>query len=283
MTKAILVNTLILSALIATNAACSLKTTTTTTNTTITNANIANAEPEGTPASGSAESPALAASALVADLYKQHDAKKSPFFQTKNRAIVDKFFTKSLADLIWKDANNSSGEVGAIDGDPLYNAQDTEIKNFSVGKADLKGDAANVPVTFTNFSEKMTINFALKQVNNAWKIENILYADGDSLMKWLRDAYSGDTKTPAPARNTEFEGKFRVGPTFCIVKPIKMAFEVTWAKGTGAETFTFTEGFTFESVTNDDVPNRFEFDDENYTTGTFYRNDGKTFPVKRAK
>ena len=122
-----------------------------------TNTNV-NAETAGTPTAASAESQAAAATALVTDLYKQHDAKKSPFFQTKDRALVDKYFTKTLADLIWKDANNSSGEVGAIDGDPLYNAQDMEIKGFAVGKAEVKGDDGKLAVTFTNFGEKKTIN-----------------------------------------------------------------------------------------------------------------------------
>src|SRR5580765_3175012 len=69
-----------------------------------------NAQPAGTPASAAAESQTVAAEALVADLYKQHDAKKSPFFQTKSRALVDKYFTKGIGDLIWKDATSSQGE-----------------------------------------------------------------------------------------------------------------------------------------------------------------------------
>ena len=67
----------------------------------------------------------LSPKALVADLYRQHNQKHSPFFQTRSRARVDQYFTKLLADLIWKDAHGSKGEVGALDGDPLYNAQDT--------------------------------------------------------------------------------------------------------------------------------------------------------------
>src|SRR5688572_14184700 len=89
----------------------------------------------GTAAGAGGESQAAAAEAVVADLYKQHDAKKSPFYQTKNRALVDKYFTKQLADMIWKGAVESAGEIGALGADPLYDAQDTEIKNFAVGKA----------------------------------------------------------------------------------------------------------------------------------------------------
>lgn len=249
-----------------------------------TNANAvtnANTEPAGTPVAGGAEDPASAAAALVADLYKQHDGKKSPFFQTKNRALVDKYFTKQLADLIWKDATSSKGEVGAIDGDPLYNAQDMEIKNFAVGKAEIKGDSGTVPVTFTNFGKKVTVTFSVKQAGGAWKIDNILYgADSGSLMQWLKDTYPDKT---AGGNSGVFEGKYQVGDTTCTVKAVKMAFEVRWAKGSGGEMF-FAEGDnTFTSNPDKGEPNNFVFDDANYNTGEFLRGDGKTFPVKRIK
>ena len=99
--------------------------------------------------------------ALVADLYKQHNAKNSPFFQSKSRPLVDKYFTKATADLIWKDSTTTSGEVGALDGDPLYDAQDTDIKKFIIGKASINGEKASVPVTFMNFDQKKTVTFAL--------------------------------------------------------------------------------------------------------------------------
>src|SRR5438067_9339682 len=71
---------------------------------------------------------------LVASLYQAHRQKHSPFFQTRSRALVYKYFEKLLADLIWKDAVTSKGEVGVIDGDPLYDAQDTDIKKFAIKK-----------------------------------------------------------------------------------------------------------------------------------------------------
>jgi len=60
---------------------------------------------------------------LVSDLYRQHK-QRSPFFQTRSRALLDKYFTRELAGLIWQDARSSGDEVGALDGDPLFNAQD---------------------------------------------------------------------------------------------------------------------------------------------------------------
>lgn len=241
-----------------------------------------NASPSGAPEAGSAETKAAPPETLVAELYKAHDGKKSPFFQTKDRSLVDKYFTKSLADLIWKDANESKGEVGAISADPLYNAQDVEIKNFAVGKGDIKGEAANVAVTFTNFGEKQTVNFALKLTGGIWKIENIAYGSGDSLMKWLKETYSTKTESPS-VTSGEFEGKYKVGETTCTVRPVKMSFEVRWAKGSGVEYFAFTEGKTFESAPDQPDSNKFVFDDDNYNTGTFYRADGKSFAVKRAR
>ena len=70
--------------------------------------------------------------ALVRELYRVHNQKHSSFFQTRSRALLYKYFEKKLADMIWKDAVKSKGEVGVIDGDPLYDAQDMEIKHFAI-------------------------------------------------------------------------------------------------------------------------------------------------------
>ncbi len=206
--------------------------------------------------------------------------KRVPFFQTKDRGLVDKFFTKRLGDLIWKDANDSSGEVGAIDADPLYSGQDLEIKNFAVGNAAVKNETATVPVTFTNYGTKQTVTFSLKQIGTAWKIDDIGYGGGDSLMKWLKDVGKPANTSSVSG---EFEGKYTVGETTCIVKPVKMAFEIKWAKGSGTEMFFYKDANVFESEEDKTGGrNEFRFDDENYNTGTFVRADGKIFAVKRS-
>ena len=277
--------TLLLSTALAIVSGCSLKTTTAESPNAKTNSNTvanANAEPAGTPASAAAQSETAAAEALIADLYKQHDAKRSPFFQTKNRALVDKYFTKSTADLIWKDATNSKGEIGALDGDPLYAAQDMQIKNFAIGKADVRAGTATVLVSFTNYDLKNTIKFQLKMISGSWKIDDIIWPEGTSMVKVIKENYPADNKTQTRP-GAEFEGKFQVGDTTCTVKPVKMAFEVRWVKGTGVEMFFTKNGTTFESSPDKGEPNRFEFDDDNYNTGIFYRADGKEFPVKRLK
>lgn len=223
---------------------------------------------------------------VVADLYKQHDAKKSPFFQNKSRALVDKYFTKSTADMIWKDATRpNTNEIGALGADPLYDGQDFEIKKFAVGKAEIKNNSATVPVTFENFGEKKKITFTLSSENNAWKIQDIKYPSNDTLTEFFKE-----NPNPEKSENSvegEFEGKYQVGETTCVVKPVKMAFEVKWAKGSGTEMFFFQDNadgkHNFASNSDKEKANVFSFDDENYNTGTFIRADGKELPVKRIK
>ena len=119
---------------------------------------------------------------LVADLYKQHDRKHSPFFQTRSRASLYKYFEKSLADMIWKDAVTSKGEVGVIDGDPLYDAQDMEIKKFAIGKAVYADGQARVNVSFENFGQRKSIIFLLRNGRSGWRISDIDYGQGRTLV-----------------------------------------------------------------------------------------------------
>ena len=142
--------------------------------TTAADSNVANtaasgAAPTATPPAQKAAGP----DAVVRELYKQHDAKNGPFFQTKDRAAVDRYFTKKLADSIWKDAVSSQGEVGALGADPLYDAQDTEITDLKIQAGQVDGDQALVLVTFKNFGEAKSLIFNVERENGTWKISNI--------------------------------------------------------------------------------------------------------------
>src|SRR5439155_24561281 len=125
--------------------------------------------------------------ALVADLYKAHRRKRSPFFQTRSRALLYKYFEKSLADLIWKDAVHSKGEVGAIDGDPLYDAQDMEIKKFAIKKPRYEEGRALVDVTFENFGKPQTIMYIVVKGKTGWRIRDIVYSEGRTLGSELKE------------------------------------------------------------------------------------------------
>ena len=125
---------------------------------------------------------------LVKDLYRVHNQKHSPFFQTRSRALVDKYFEKSLANLIWKDARTSKGEVGVIDGDPLYDAQDMEIKKFAIAKPRYEEGRAMVDATFENLGQKKTITYIVVKGPTGWRIGDIVYGEGRTLKSEFKEA-----------------------------------------------------------------------------------------------
>jgi len=120
--------------------------------------------------------------ALVANLYKE---KNSPFSQTKDHGLVRKYFSEHLARLIWKDAVSAKGEVGAIDGDPLYDAQDIDIKKFSIRKSKTAKETAEVIAAFENMGSKTEITYSLVLTKAGWRISNMRYQDGRNLVALL--------------------------------------------------------------------------------------------------
>jgi hypothetical protein len=128
---------------------------------------------------------------LVKDLYKIHaeDFKGSSdrIINNKSRKNLDKFFDQTLADYFWTDLNLKADEVGALEFDPFYEGQDALIKKLVIGKAKIIGEKATVIVKFLNFNEKHTLTYKLVKQNSAWKISDIKYADGLSLLQVFTD------------------------------------------------------------------------------------------------
>ena len=125
--------------------------------------------------------------ALVSDLYRAQKQKRGPFFQRRNRALVNKYFEKDLANLIWTDAVKSKGEVGVLDGDPLYDAQDIEIKRFVINKARHESGGDLVDVTFENLGEKKKVTFIVIKGAAGWRIHDIDYGAGRTLRSEFRE------------------------------------------------------------------------------------------------
>lgn len=129
--------------------------------------------------------------ALVKDLYKTHDQNlknnTDSILDGKNRKSLDKYFDKTLGDFIWKDLTTHTDEVGVLDFDPFYNAQDFDIKNFSVAKAKITGTKASVIVKFTNSGRRDTLNYQLVRGKSGWRIADIKYTDGTSLLGYFKE------------------------------------------------------------------------------------------------
>jgi Protein of unknown function (DUF3828) len=203
------------------------------------------------------KSSAPAASApeqVVKNLYAaRKNPKTDPFFQKKNRALVDKYFSKELADTIWKDAVATTDGAGALDFDPTYYAQDTRITNFVVEKAD-ENNVVNVQ--FKNMGKDEVISYSLvkeNSVSKVWKIETVMYSDAEDLGSILEYGMQTEAEMKAADAANKMDGNYLVGAVKCNITSNKSGF---WAR-----------------VKCDDQENFQVVDTETMTFGTFNPNE----------
>ena len=158
------------------------------------------AVPESTPvkvqkplANSSPASQSGTPEALLREVYRIHgeDMKtagpKDRIMNGKSRVYLDKFFDKNLADLIWKDLTTHTQDIGVIDMDIFYNTQDPLIKKVVVARASINGDSAAVRVSFANAGARETVIYAVVRENGKWKIHDIKYRNGDTLLKYFEE------------------------------------------------------------------------------------------------
>src|SRR5207249_1795323 len=100
---------------------------------------------------------------LVAQLYKEHSGKSDPLQYPASKKLLPNYFYKPLLDLYLKDQEDSKGEVGKIDLDPLYNAQDFEISDFNLVVLPHKKGSGYVAARFKNMGVDQEIIFALQR------------------------------------------------------------------------------------------------------------------------
>ena len=123
---------------------------------------------------------------VVRELYRVHRNGYGHVFEKQGRKLQQKFFDQKLAALIWKDITETpEGELGNLDFDPLYSAQDMQIKNFRVGASTIKDDTATVPVTFMNYDQRVRLTFRLVNTKQGWKVSNIDYGGGMDFVRML--------------------------------------------------------------------------------------------------
>jgi len=120
---------------------------------------------------------------VVAQLYQAHRSKHDPLDETQ---LLSRYFDAELLKLYLKDKREANGEVGRLDGDPLYNAQETEITEFSIAGAETAGAETRVAVRFKNLGKSTPIIYVLTHTAGGWRISDIRYHDGSSLKKILQ-------------------------------------------------------------------------------------------------
>ena len=147
--------------------------------------------PHVAPAQTSRRAAATAATtpdAVVRELYRVHRNGYGHVFDKSGRKLQQRFFDANLANLIWKDLTETpQDEVGRLDFDPLYNAQDIKITRFRVGAPAVEGDKATVHVTFSNYDRKEDLKFLMTKTPTGWKISNIDYRENFDLLKILTE------------------------------------------------------------------------------------------------
>jgi hypothetical protein len=127
------------------------------------------------------DAPRTAADRLVRALYFEHSKKANPLLETKDRALIDQFFVKTLADRIWLDASASPGKLNRAKNNPLFNAPTDAIKKMWVEPGAVAGTRAVVYVTFERSAKPQEIRIDMQQVNGRWRITDMLYPDGSRL------------------------------------------------------------------------------------------------------
>ncbi|ADB40465.1 hypothetical protein Slin_4485 [Spirosoma linguale DSM 74] len=127
------------------------------------------------------DTPRSAADRLVRALYFEHNKTENPLRETKDRALIEQFFTKSTAELIWNDAQKATGKLNRKKINGLYNAPDEAIKKTWVLPAVVGGTRAIVYVTFENKAKPEEIRVDMQQMGGRWRITNLHYPDGTLL------------------------------------------------------------------------------------------------------
>jgi hypothetical protein len=123
---------------------------------------------------------------VVRELYRVHRNGYGGIFEKKGRKYQEKFFDKNLAGLIWKDLTETpEGEVGNLDFDPLFSAQDMRITRLLISAPVVDGAKVAVPVSFNNYGKKTRLKFMMVSEGGVWKIANIDYGEGTDLVKLL--------------------------------------------------------------------------------------------------
>src|SRR4029077_8543089 len=105
---------------------------------------------------------------LVAQLYQEHSGKSDPLQYPASKKLLSNYFYKPLLDLYLKDQEDSKGEVGKIDFDPLYDSQDFEISDFNL--VVLSNKKGCVAARFKNMGVDQEIIFALQRTKMGRRI-----------------------------------------------------------------------------------------------------------------
>lgn len=141
-------------------------------------------------------SPAGAVQALL----ERHASNRFAF----HRAAVERLRTwldaRLIADITaYFDAPTSPDEAPLIDGDPFTDSQETPTR-FAVQQGRITGRRAEVAVVFADGWSSKTLRYRLERDGAAWRIVDIVFGDGSTFTKLLRDGAAASRNQGAGER-----------------------------------------------------------------------------------
>jgi hypothetical protein len=112
-------------------------------------------------------------------IYQTYVGKDAPGILVDKPANI-RSFTPALRKLMAADATEAEkrGGVGNLDGDPLVDAQEWDIKSFTVAVYEAKPGQAKGTVRFKNFDKDVTIRLDLVKTSGEWHIDEIVGPSG---------------------------------------------------------------------------------------------------------
>ena len=133
-----------------------------------------------------------AAKAFVAGLYAAYGKPPGPDYLGRQAKDV---FSPALLDLMRREAAHTpKGEVGALDGDPICNCQDYEIRDVSVSVTMAGATSATAIVNFRNLGQAEAIGLDLVWAKGGWRVDDVHAKEMLSLVKLLEGSLG--TKPP---------------------------------------------------------------------------------------
>ncbi len=127
-----------------------------------------------------------AAKTFVAGLYAAYAKPPGPDYLGRQARAT---FSPALLALIRRDAARTpKGDVGTLDGDPICNCQDYEIRGVTVAVTPAALSRATAKVRFRNFGEPQSVTLDLAWTKAGWRVADVHAEGTPSLVKLLQDA-----------------------------------------------------------------------------------------------
>lgn len=123
---------------------------------------------------------------LLHELYRVHAQGEGPLLDPKATTQREAFFTPGLVAALDNELKRADPEeLGNLDFDPFYNAQETDLGEMDIAVPTMRGREINAIVRFANSGAPIEIVYRLIQDPRGWRIDDISYGGGHTLRKTL--------------------------------------------------------------------------------------------------